>query len=114
MVSERGHNIWGVEEIARSQQRKNSPEKISVSSQELKDKLEDVIEKMYYFPFPKPGHQTLYADFSILCATSYKIRYLPKMPSQGDSVEGSDMDAMKNQPQEREKICLDPIYQIME
>ena len=36
----------GVDEIARSQQRKDSPEKLSVSSQDLKDKLEDVIEKL--------------------------------------------------------------------
>jgi hypothetical protein len=32
--------------IARSQQRKHSPEKLSVSSQDLKDKLEDVVEKL--------------------------------------------------------------------
>ena len=32
--------------IARSHQRKDSPENLSVSSQDLKDKLEDVIEKL--------------------------------------------------------------------
>ena len=36
----------GVDEIATSQQRKDSLEKSSVSSQDLKDKLEDVIEKL--------------------------------------------------------------------
>ena len=36
----------GVDVIARSQQRKDSPEKLSFSSQDLKDKLEDVIEKL--------------------------------------------------------------------
>jgi hypothetical protein len=44
LVWDRDHNIWGIDEIARSQHRKDSPEKLSVSSQDLKDKLQDVIE----------------------------------------------------------------------
>jgi hypothetical protein len=38
--------MGGIDDIARSKQRKESPEKLSVSSQDLKDKLEDVIEKL--------------------------------------------------------------------
>ena len=36
----------GVDAVARIQHRKDSPEKLSVSSQDLKDKLEDAIEKL--------------------------------------------------------------------
>jgi hypothetical protein len=36
----------GVDETARSQHRKDSPERLSVSSQILKDKLENVIERL--------------------------------------------------------------------